>query len=396
VDALVNLPEWSAGPGELVAVDLPPGPHWLTVVERVWAQGAALLPIDHRLASRERRAVLDLASPTWLIETSGAQVFAGAGLHQETGVVVATSGTAGAPKLVELSRAAIAAALDASGEALGCSPRDPWIACLSPAHIGGLLVLLRGAVLGTPVLVHERFDPQRLAALGPLSAYVSLVPTLVARAVTAGTDLSGFGALLVGGGSVDPGVLSAAAGLGARIVTTYGLTETCGGIAYDGLMLRDSRARFEGEEGQIELQGPSLMEGYLGDPAATGAAFTTDGWLRTGDCGRLDEEGRLVIQGRLDELIRTGEEKVWPQEIEAALVDHPKVRQVAVAGRPHPEWGQQVVAFVVPRLLEDPPTLAELRDHVADRIARFKAPRELSLVAELPMTASGKLRRSAL
>jgi o-succinylbenzoate---CoA ligase len=395
VEALVNLPEWSAGPGELVAVDLPPGPHWLTVVERVWAQGAALLPIDHRLASRERRAVLDLASPTWLIETSGAQVFAGGELHQETGVVVATSGTAGAPKLVELSRAAIAAALDASGEALGCSPRDPWIVCLSPAHIGGLLVLLRGAVLGTPVLVHERFDAQRLAALGPLGAYVSLVPTLVARAVTAGADLSGFGALLVGGGSVDPGVLSAAAGLGARIVTTYGLTETCGGIAYDGLMLRDSRARFE-DEGQIELQGPSLMEGYLRDPAATGAGFTTDGWLRTGDCGRLDEQGRLVIQGRLDELIRTGEEKVWPQEIEAALVDHPKVRQVAVAGRPHPEWGQQVVAFVVPRLLEDPPTLAELRDHVADRIARFKAPRELSLVAELPMTASGKLRRSAL
>jgi acyl-CoA synthetase (AMP-forming)/AMP-acid ligase II len=138
------------------------------------------------------------------------------------------------------------------------------------------------------------------------------------------------------------------------------------------------------------------MDGYLGDPGATGAAFTTDGWLRTRDCGRLDDEGRLVVLGRTDDMIRTGEEKVWPQEVEAALSDHPKVGQVAVAGRPDPDWGQQVVAYVVPRLLEDAPTLAELRDHAAGRIARFKAPRQLFLVAELPTTASGKLRRSGL
>ena len=117
----MDLPSWSAGPGELVAVDLPPGPPWLTVVERVWEQGAALLPLDRRLASPERRALLDLAAPTWLIESAGAQVFAGRGLEPGTGVVVATSGTAGSPKLVELSRTAVSAALIASAEILGLS-----------------------------------------------------------------------------------------------------------------------------------------------------------------------------------------------------------------------------------------------------------------------------------
>lgn len=393
----MNLPQWSAGPGELVAVDLPPGPHWLTAVERVWSQGAALLPLDHRLAAAaERRAVLERARPTWLVEPSGAKVFPGRRVSKGTGVVVATSGTGGAPKLVELSRSAIIAALDSSSQALGCSPGDPWVACLSPAHIGGLLVLLRGVLSGTPVVVHERFDAERLATEGPRGAYVSVVPTLVARATRAGADLSEIGALLVGGGALDPGIQEAARALGTRIVTTYGLTETCGGIAYNGLMLGGARVRFEGSESTIELHGPGLMDGYLEDAAATGAAFTTDGWLRTGDCGSLDDDGRLVVNGRVDDLIRTGEEKVWPQEVEAALQDHPKVREVAVAGRPHPEWGRQVVAFVVPRMVDDPPSLAELRDHVAGRIARFKAPGELVLVAELPTTASGKLRRSAL
>lgn len=392
----MNLPGWSAGPGELVAVDLPPGPHWLTVVERVWTQGATLLPLDHRLTGPERRALMELARPTWLVQASGAQVFPGRTVPEGTGVVLATSGTAGSPKLVELSRAAIAAALDASALALGISPREPWIACLSPAHIGGLLVFLRGAVSGAPVVIRERFEVGVLAAEAPRGAHVSLVPTLLARAVAAGNDLSGLGTLLVGGGPLDPYMMEAAHGLGARIVTTYGLTETCGGIAYDGLMLSGSRARFVGPDGTIELFGPSLMDGYLADPGATGAAFTTDGWLRTEDCGRLDDEGRLIVSGRIDDLIRTGEEKVWPQEVEAALADHPKVRDVAVAGRPDPEWGQQVVVFVVPRLVDDPPSLDELRDHVAGRLARFKAPRELSLVAELPKTSSGKLRRSAL
>ena len=137
--------------------------------------------------------------------------------------------------------------------------------------------------------------------------------------------------------------------------STYGLTETCGGIAYDGRLFDETDARIDATGG-LELHGPTLMEGYRHDPAATAKAFTLDGWLRTGDAGAVEPDGRLRIDGRMDEAIRTGAETVWPQEVEDALADHPKVSDVAVAGRAHEEWGQQVVAFVVPASGDDPPT----------------------------------------
>ena len=137
------------------------------------------------------------------------------------------------------------------------------------------------------------------------------------------------------------------------------------------------------------------MEDYRLDPAATGAAFTTDGWLRTGDLGAFDD-GRLTVLGRADHVIRTGAEKVWPEEVERVLAVHPKVADVAVVGRPDEEWGSRVSAFVVPRVIGDPPSLDELRVHGAEHLARFKLPRELSLVAEIPRTGTGKVRRHAL
>jgi acyl-CoA synthetase (AMP-forming)/AMP-acid ligase II len=149
-------------------------------------------------------------------------------------------------------------------------------------------------------------------------------------------------------------------------------------------------------DGAIDVSGSTVMENYRLDPAATGAAFTTDGWLRTGDLGAIDDEGRLSILGRADHVIRTGAEKVWPEEVEWVLAGHPKVADVAVAGRPDPEWGSRVSAFVVPRVIDDPPSLDELRAHGADHLARFKLPSELSLVHEIPRTRTGKVRRHAL
>ncbi len=177
-------------------------------------------------------------------------------------------------------------------------------------------------------------------------------------------------------------------------MTTYGLTETCGGIAYDGVPFERTRARKDAD-GRLELRGPTLMDGYRHDPQATADAFTVDGWLRTGDLGEVDD-GMVVVQGRADDAIRSGGERVWPDEVEAVLRDHPKVADTAVAGRPDAEWGEHVAAWVVPRLLDDPPTLEELRDHCRDRLAAFKAPRELFFVADIPRTSSGKIRRSAL
>ena len=383
------------GPGELVAVDLPPGPRWLDLVARLWFSGAAVLPLDHRLSDAEKRAVIDHARPSAIVRAEDSTVFIGDRVDEEIGLVMATSGTAGVPKLVELSRAGIGAALHASAQALGTAPQDRWIACLTPAHTGGMLVLLRDVLLGTPVEVHELFDVQRLASV-PQGASVSLVPSMLRRLVRERLDLSRFDTLLVGGDALDERLAEAAGELGARVVTTYGLTETCGGVVYDGHCLPGTQARIASGEDQIELRGPTLMEGYRHDPAATGAAFTVDGWLRTGDVGALEGDGRLAVHGRLEDVIRTGGEKVWPQEVEGALRDHPKVADVAVAGRPDPEWGQRVTAFVVPTDAAAPPSLGELRDHASERIARFKTPHELQLVEAIPRTPGGKVRRGDL
>jgi O-succinylbenzoic acid--CoA ligase len=182
---------------------------------------------------------------------------------------------------------------------------------------------------------------------------------------------------------------------GWHLVETYGSTESCGGIVYDGSPLPGSEARI-GADGGIELRGPTIMVGYRFDEAASKDAFTQDGWLRQGDAGEIDREGRLHVIGRFDDLINSGGEKVWPQEVEAALRPHPKVADVAVGGRLDPEWGQRVVAWVVPVDPGDPPTLEELRAFAARTLPRHKAPRQLVLAADLPRTASGKVRRGAL
>ena len=387
-----------AAPGELVAYDLPAGPHWVEILAAHAESGASFLPVDQRLTEREKRRLLDRAGPTVVVHPDGEDLFAPEGMPAEPDrdwAVVATSGSTGEPKLAELSRGALGAAVGGSLEALGIGADDPWIACLTPAHVGGLLVYLRSAFGGAPLTFHERFDPQTLRSGAPPGAHVALVPTMLHRLVEAHMDLSRFGVLLVGGGRLDPALRDAAGGLGARVVSTYGLTETGGGIVYDGIPFEGTHVRIA-QDGGLELRGPTLMDGYRHDPAATATALTSDGWLRSGDRGEVESDGRLRALGRADDAIRTGAETVWPDEVEAVLRTHPKVADVAVAGRPDPEWGERVAAFVVAADPGDPPTLEALRDHCRDALARFKAPRQLTLVGSIPRTPGGKLRRSEL
>ncbi len=382
------------GPGDLVALRLPPGGGWLPVLAGLWEAQAAAFPVDHRLAEPEVRALLQAARPTHVVDEGGlAPLPGGLAVEPDIALVVATSGTAGAPRLVELSRGAVEAAVRASAEALGVGPGDGWLCCLPPAHIGGLLVLLRGVLLGAPVVVLPGFDAGAVeAARGP--SLVALVPTMLRRLLDAGADLARFRAVLVGGAGLDPDLRGRAAAAGARVVATYGLTESCGGVVYDGFPLAGTEVRV-GEGGEVLLRGPTLMRRYRGEPRATVRALR-GGWLHTGDGGSVDAEGRLEVHGRLDECIRSGGEKVWPAEVEAALRAHPGVADVAVAGRPDDEWGQRVVAFVVPTDPASPPSLEELRRAVGERLARFKAPREVVVVEALPRTASGKPRRRSL
>ncbi len=379
--------------GDLVAAALPPGPEWIAVIEAVWSRGAAILPVDPRLPDAEREALIARARPTVALDPDGWRRL-DTGEPAGTGVVlvVLTSGTAGAPKLVEFDRAAVDAAVASSSLFLGATTRDRWLCCLPLAHIGGLLVVLRALLHGGVVTVHPRFDVAAVAAAG--ADLVSLVPTMLLRLLDAAVDLSGFRAILVGGAGLRPALRERAELAGAPVVETYGLTESCGGVVYDGRPLPGTEMRIA--DGAIELRGPTLMRGYRAEPERTAAAFTADGWLRSGDAGLVDGDGRLHVLGRVDDLINSGGEKVWPREVEDALATHPKVAEVAVAGRADPEWGQRVVAFVVPADPADPPSLEDLRDQASSTIARFKAPRELVLCDALPRTASGKVRRREL
>jgi O-succinylbenzoic acid--CoA ligase len=390
-----RLEDAGLSPGDVVAVTLAPGPEWLDLVHEIWDAGAALLPVDPRLPPSGSRTMVRAARPTVMLDSDGWRRLAdGAPESTDVALIVHTSGTGGVPKLVRFDHAAIEAAVNASALALEATLHDRWLCCLPLAHVGGLLVLLRGVLLGAPVSVHPTFDPAAVAAERE-PVFTSLVPTMLRRLLDAGVGLADYRAVLVGGAPLAPHLRSRAEDAGVRVVETYGLTESCGGVVYEGRPLPAIEVRLDGE-GSIELRGPTLTLGYRFDEGATRRAFTPDGWLRSGDAARFDADGRLRVIGRLDELINSGGEKVWPQEVERALEDHPKVAEVAVAGRPDPEWGERVVAFVIPRDPGDPPTLEELRAHAGACLPRHTLPRELVLSTGLPRTAAGKVRRAAL
>jgi len=373
----------------VVAVTLPPGEAWREIAGEAWAAEAALLPVDHRLPEAAVRDLLERAGPTLIVSEDGwHRAAAGRSTDPSVALVMATSGSSGRPRLVELSRTAVEAAVSASLQTLSAPPGEGWVSCLPLAHIGGLLVVLRGLLGGAPLL----FRPP--GELGPVDGFrlTSIVPTQLVRALDAGVDLRGYRAMLVGGGGMDAELRDRAMAAGAACVITYGLTQSCGGVVYDGLPLPGVELRIT-EAGEVQLGGPTLLRGYRD---GEDAGLTADGWLPTGDAGRIDETGRLHVQGRLDDLIVSGGENVWPADVETALRSHPAVADCAVFGRPDATWGARLVAVVVPRDPAAPPTLEALREHVGNLLGRHRAPRELVLVRSLPRTALGKLQRGAL
>jgi O-succinylbenzoic acid--CoA ligase len=293
---------------------------------------------------------------------------------------MATSGSTGRPKGVVLTHAAVAASARATSARLGVDPaQHRWVACLPLNHIGGLSVIARALVTGTPFEVHDGFDAARVAAASGPDVLVSLVDSALGR-----LDAALFRTVVLGG-AAPPACLP------ANVVTTYGLTETGSGLVYDGSPLDGAELRISAT-GEIWVRGPMLMRAYRDGSRP----FDRDGWFPTGDAGHLDEAGKLHVTGRLSEMIITGGENVWPAAVEAVLGRHPAVAEVAVGGRPDPEWGERVVAYVVPHPDKAPPALAELKALVRAELAAYAAPKELVLVPSLPRTAIGKLRRDAL
>lgn len=304
--------------------------------------------------------------------------------------VVETSGSTGRPKRVVLSRRAMLASAAASAARLGAA--GPWLLALPASYVAGLNVIVRSLVAGhPPVLLADSFaDAAR--AVGP-GGFVSLVPTQLHRLLeTDAAALAGFHTVLLGGGPVDPALRARAQAAGVRVVATYGSAETCGGCVYDGVPL-DGVGLALAADGRVRLSGPVLFDGYAGEPELTREVLV-DGWFLTSDAGRIDEDGRLQVLGRIDDMVVTGGVNVPAPAVAARLRAHPGVAAAEVLGVPDEEWGNRIVAFLVPAA--GPPTLDDLRDWVAAERPRSWAPRQLVTLPEIPMLPNGKPDRLAL
>ena len=362
----------------LVALDLPGGPPFVEALRDTWERGDAAFPVDQRLPRAAKAALLAAMGAGAVVDGSGAAVALEDGRPVEPGdaLVVATSGSSGVPKGVVLTHAAVRASAVASSARLGVTQDDHWLACLPVAHVGGLAVVTRAMVMGTSLTVLPGFDPDDVTAVG--ASHVSLVATALRR-----IDPAAF-RLIVLGGAAAPSTVP------PNVVTTYGMTETGSGVVYDGRPLDGVDVRIDAG-GQIHLRGPMLLRAYR-----DGTEALADGWLATGDLGRWLDDGRLHVDGRRGDLIITGGENVWPEPVETVLRARPDVRDVAVAGTSDDEWGDVVTAFVVPEHGDDPPTLDELRDAVKEQLPPYCVPRRMVVVASIPRTALGKVRRAEL
>jgi O-succinylbenzoic acid--CoA ligase len=366
-------------PGDRVAIALPAGVAFAEALHGCLLLGAAAMPVDLRLAERERRALLADAAAVVDAPLEGAAPGSiRAPDDDDVALVVHTSGTTGAPQPVALSYGNVQANAFGSAVALGLDPAERWLCPLPLSHVGGLMVLLRSAIYATTAVLAPAEEPDVTLA--------SLVPTMLARLLDAGAAPGPrLRAVLLGGAPADRALLVRARDGGWPVAPTYGLTQACSQVTV-------------GEVGDVEtsgraLPGVSVALAPDGEILVTGPTVAGGGTLRTGDLGRLDDGGRLIVTGRKADTIVSGGENVAPAEVEAVLLEHPAVADAGVFARPHPEWGEAVTARVV---LRSEASERELRAWAGERLAGFKVPKTIEVSEALPRTASGKLLRREL
>jgi O-succinylbenzoic acid--CoA ligase len=222
-----------------------------------------------------------------------------------------------------------------------------------------------------------------------------VVPTVLRRLLDAGAPLHEYRRVIVGGAPCPPALRTRAETAGVEVVDAYGLSETWGGFALDGMPIDGAQTRI-GSDGEILVRGAMVMHGYRLDPALTAAAIDDDGWFHTGDVGTIDAAGRVRVLDRLKDLVITGGVNVSPTEVEAVLLHHPDVDDVCVVGVPDDEWGELVVAFVVAREGVVAPSVDELRAFGREHLSGPKLPRAARVVDAIPRTTSGKPLRRVL
>jgi o-succinylbenzoate---CoA ligase len=361
-----------AASGDRVAIALPAGVAFAEALHGSLLLGAAAMPVDLRLGERERAALTATAAVVVDDPLEGDGPFT----PGEGTLVVHTSGTTGAPQPVELTLGNIQANALGSAVALGLDPNERWLCPLPLSHVGGLMVLLRSAIYATT------------AVLGPPETgdvtLASMVPTMLARLLDTAPGPR-LRVVLLGGAPADRALLTRARDAGWPVAPTYGLTQACSSVTV-------------GEIGDVETSGRALPGVTVslapdGEILVEGPTVAGGGTLRTGDLGRLDERGRLIVTGRKADTIVSGGENVAPAEVEAVLLEHPAVADAGVFARPHPEWGEAVTARVV---LRSEASELELRAWAGERLAGFKVPKTIEVADALPRTASGKLLRREL
>jgi o-succinylbenzoate---CoA ligase len=362
--------------------------------------GPAILPVDASLPAARIRQLIDAFQPNAVIDECGEARIRSESPETDpaTAVIIGTSGSTGEPKGVELSAAALSHSARASLARAGARHGERWLVCLPASHVAGLQVLVRSVVGGTvPVIAAEATARAVGEAAAAGCALVSVVPTQLVRLLGepgGAAALARYRCVLVGGAAAGAAVLDEAREAGVSAVTTYGMSETCGGCVYDGVPLDGVTVR-AGGDGRLRISGPVLMNRYHGRPDLTAAALE-NGEFVTSDLGYVGRDGRVVIRGRADDVINTGGHKVVPGEVAAALSDCPGIREVVVVGRPDPEWGERVTAVVVPADPAEPPSLELVRNHVRARLPRYACPSEVVLTEAIPVLPSGKPDLAAL
>lgn len=421
-------------PGDSVAVKGPPTVEVVTALHGVWMAGAAAAPMNPGWTREEEARGLKLLEPRVVLVAEGEAIPEAApekrrlltlGNHDERGlqsllafwadtspldsrpasvrkgeaaVRLLTSGTSGSPSVVTLTFGNLTASARGARERLSLHSSDRWLASLSPAHVGGVAMVARAALVGSALVLAGRFRAEvsrRMVADGAIT-HASLVPTMLRRFIkTRGAEPASktLRCLLIGGAHADEDLVREALDLGLPLALTYGMTEASSQVATAPPELV---ARKPGTVGRplpgVEIRmSPENEILVRGETVAPGKG-DEEGWLHTGDLGRLDGDGDLWITGRISSRIISGGVNVDPAEVEALLRTHPGVREVAVVGIPDPEWGERVAAAVVAdsgRIMDR----GELDRLSRAALSPAKRPGTYALVRALPRNPNGKVDR---
>ncbi|MBU6336950.1 MAG: AMP-binding protein [Acidobacteria bacterium] len=375
--------------GDRVGLVIGPGEEFALALHGCLLLGTVAVPVDPSRPPAEREALVAGCSVVLDGLPDGHEDPAAnpEGLHEpgDVAVVMHTSGSTGQPRAVELTYGNLWWSAAGSAVALGLDPAERWLCCLPVAHVGGLSVLTRSAIYATTALVHEGFDAS--AVLDELSSpegptMVSLVPTMLSRLLDAGLERPpALRWALLGGAPAPSSLLERAAQAGVPVAPTWGMTETASQVTTFGRPLFCTRV-------EASAGGELLVDGPTVSPSCPRP-------LATGDLGEVLPSGEVVVAGRASATIITGGENVDPVAVEHVLEEHPQVGECGVYGRPDREWGEAVVALVVPSAGEGPQP-ADLDAWCRERLAPFECPKEVRVVDSLPRTGAGKLDRARL